>query len=128
MAARDLSIQRLDEFAADDLRFVQHLRHAQHASCRNTFGVEQRFPFGRGFGGKRDLERFFDVADPIYAGDPNWVPPLRSDVAKVFQDENPFFRHGEMQLFVARRGGRDVGRVAAIVERADGTLATRPLE
>jgi hypothetical protein len=67
--------------------------------------------------GKRDLERFFDVADPIYAGDPNWVPPLRSDVAKVFQDENPFFRHGEMQLFVARRGGRDVGRIAAVLDR-----------
>jgi hypothetical protein len=67
--------------------------------------------------GKKDLERFFDVADPIYAGDRNWVAPLRSDVAKVFQDENPFFRHGEMQLFVARRDGRDVGRVAAIVDR-----------
>jgi hypothetical protein len=67
--------------------------------------------------GKRDLERFFDVADPIYAGDANWVAPLRSDVAKVFQDENPFFRHGEMQLFVARRDGRDVGRIAAIVDR-----------
>jgi len=67
--------------------------------------------------GKRDLERFFDVADPLYAGDPNWVPPLRSDVAKVFQDENPFFRHGEMQLFVARRAGKDVGRVAAVLDR-----------
>jgi len=67
--------------------------------------------------GKRDLERFFDVADPLYAGDPNWVPPLRSDVAKVFQDENPFFRHGEMQLFVARRAGRDVGRIAAVLDR-----------
>ena len=67
--------------------------------------------------GKKDLERFFDVAEPIYAGDRNWVAPLRSDVAKVFQDENPFFRHGEMQLFVARRDGRDVGRVAAIVDR-----------
>jgi hypothetical protein len=67
--------------------------------------------------GKRDLERFFDVADPLYAGDPNWVPPLRSDVAKVFQDENPFFRHGEMQLFVARRAGKDVGRIAAVLDR-----------
>ncbi|HEX4440806.1 MAG TPA: hypothetical protein VH854_12090 [Thermoanaerobaculia bacterium] len=66
---------------------------------------------------KRDLERFFDVADPIYAGDANWVAPLRSDVAKVFQDENPLFRHGEMQLFIARRDGRDVGRIAAIVDR-----------
>ena len=66
---------------------------------------------------KADLERFFDVADRIYAGDPNFVAPLRSDVAKVFQDENPFFRHGEMQLFVARRGVEDVGRIAAIVDR-----------
>ena len=66
---------------------------------------------------KADLERFFDVADRIYAGDPNFVAPLRSDVAKVFQDENPFFRHGEIQLFIARRGDRDVGRVAAILDR-----------
>ncbi len=67
--------------------------------------------------GKADLERFFDVADRIYAGDPHWVAPLRSDLAKVFQDDNPLFRHGEIQLFVARRGGEDVGRVAAILDR-----------
>lgn len=67
--------------------------------------------------GKAELERFFDVADRIYAGDPHWVAPLRSDVAKVFQDENPFFRHGEIQLFVARRGSEDVGRIAAVLDR-----------
>jgi hypothetical protein len=66
---------------------------------------------------RADLARFFDVAERLYEGDPNWVAPLRGDLAKVFQDENPFFRHGEMQLFVARRGGEDVGRVAAIVDR-----------
>ena len=62
---------------------------------------------------KRDLGRFFDVADRIYANDPNWVPPLRDDVAKVFADKNPFFRHAEIQLFVARRGDTDAGRIAA---------------
>src|SRR5438477_5841835 len=67
--------------------------------------------------GRRDLSRFFDVAEAIYGADPNWVAPLRSDLAKVFQDENPFFRHGEMQLFVARRDGADVGRIAAILDR-----------
>lgn len=46
------------------------------------------------------------------------MAPLRSDLAKVFQDENPFFRHAEMQLFVARRGAQDVGRIAAILDRA----------
>jgi hypothetical protein len=66
---------------------------------------------------KASLSRFFDVADRIYADDPNWVAPLRDDLAKVFRDENPFFRHGEMQLFVARRDGKDVGRIAAILDR-----------
>jgi hypothetical protein len=68
--------------------------------------------------GKSDLGRFLDVAERLYRDDPNWVPPLRSDVAKVLSDENPFFRHAEMQLFVARRGKTDVGRIAAIVDRA----------
>ena len=66
---------------------------------------------------KRDLHRFFDVADRIYRDDPNWVPPLRDDVAKVFADKNPFFHHAEMQLFVARRDNEDVGRIAAILDR-----------
>ena len=71
-------------------------------------------PIGRS---KRELHRFFDVADRIYRGDPNWVPPLRGDVAKVFSPENPFFDHAQMQLFLARRGGEDVGRIVAIVDR-----------
>jgi hypothetical protein len=57
------------------------------------------------------------VAERLYRDDPNWVPPLRSDLAKVFSDENPFFRHAEIQLFVARRAKRDVGRIAAILDR-----------
>jgi hypothetical protein len=65
---------------------------------------------------KRDLSRFFDVADSVYAGDPNWVPPLRDDVAKVFSSKNPFFEHAEIQLFVARRGHKDVGRIAAVLD------------
>ena len=67
--------------------------------------------------GKADLVRFFDVADSIYACDPNFVAPIRSDVAKVFQGENPFFRHGEIQLFLAHRGSAAVGRIAAILDR-----------
>ena len=72
-------------------------------------------PIGRS---RKDLGRFFDVADRIYRGDPNWVPPLRDDVAKVFSPKNPFFEHAEIQLFVARRGGEDVGRIAAVLDRA----------
>ena len=70
-------------------------------------------PLGRS---KRELHRFFDVADRIYSGDPNWVPPLRDDVAKVFADANPLFQHAEIQLFLAQKHGVDVGRVAAILD------------
>ncbi|MEO8348964.1 MAG: N-acetyltransferase [Acidobacteriota bacterium] len=58
------------------------------------------------------------MAEGLYRHDPHWVAPLRSDVAKVLSNDNPFFRHAEMQLFVARRGSADVGRIAAILDRA----------
>jgi hypothetical protein len=67
---------------------------------------------------KKELHWFFDVADRIYRGDPNWVAPLRDDLAKVFSADNPFFEHAEIQLFVARRAGEDVGRIAAVLDRA----------
>src|SRR5688500_10029030 len=60
----------------------------------------------------RDLSRFLKVAYPIYANDPNWVAPLLSDLKTVFYDTNPLFEHAEMRLWVATRGGRDVGRIA----------------
>jgi len=65
-----------------------------------------------------DVMRFLEVSYGIYANDPNWVAPLLMDLKKVFTDANPLFEHAEMQLWVARRGGRDVGRIAGIVDRA----------
>lgn len=66
---------------------------------------------------RSDLSRFLDVAERLYARDPNWVAPLRSDLAKVLSAENPFFRHAEMQLFLARRDGTDAGRIAAVLDK-----------
>ena len=66
----------------------------------------------------RDVSRFFRLAHPIYNGDPNWVAPLLMDMQKVFANGNPLFQHAEMQLWVARRDGCDVGRIAGIIERS----------
>lgn len=66
----------------------------------------------------RDVSRFLDVAYAIYGDDPNWVAPLLMDLKKVFTDANPLFQHAEMQLWVARRDGRDIGRIAGIIERS----------
>ena len=38
------------------------------------------------------------------------------DLKKVFTDANPLFQHAEMQLWVATQAGRDVGRIAGIVD------------
>jgi GNAT superfamily N-acetyltransferase len=57
------------------------------------------------------------MAYAIYDRDPYWVAPLLSDVRKVFSDVNPLLMHAEMQLWVACRGGRDVGRIAGIIDR-----------
>jgi GNAT superfamily N-acetyltransferase len=65
----------------------------------------------------RDVRRFLGMASGIYRGDRHWVAPLLTDLEKVFSDKNPLFEHAEMQLWVARRNGRDVGRVAGVIDR-----------
>lgn len=61
--------------------------------------------------------RFLRVAYAVYEGDPNWVAPLLMDLRKVFTEANPLFAHATMQLWVAVRDGRDVGRIAGVVDR-----------
>jgi hypothetical protein len=67
---------------------------------------------------KRERDEFIDLAYRLNANDPNWAPPLRADVAELLNPgKNPFFEHAEAQLFLARRGGRIVGRISAHVDR-----------
>jgi hypothetical protein len=67
---------------------------------------------------KRGVARFLEVPYGIYRDDPLWVAPLLDDLKKVFTDANPLFEHAEMKLWVAVRGGRDVGRIAGILDRS----------
>ena len=64
-----------------------------------------------------DLKAFVELPFRIYADDPEWVPPLRSDVRWMLDtSKNPFWMHARRELFLARREGKVVGRVAAIVD------------
>jgi GNAT superfamily N-acetyltransferase len=69
-----------------------------------------------------EVSRFLDVAYAIYGDDPNWVAPLLLDAKKVLSPANPLFAHAEMQLWVARRAGRDVGRIAGILDRSHNEI------
>ncbi|MFA7597150.1 MAG: N-acetyltransferase [Novosphingobium sp.] len=76
--------------------------------------------------GKADLDAFIDVAYRLNASDPNWVPPLRTEVAELLTPgRNPFHEHATMQLFLARRGGQVTGRISA---HYDHLALTQPPE
>ncbi len=70
---------------------------------------------------KADLKRFVGFPWLVYnAKDhPNWIPPLRESVYDALDDKkNPFYDDAERALFIAVRNGQDVGRIAAIENRA----------
>ena len=67
---------------------------------------------------RADLTAFIDLPYRLYANDPNWVPPLKNEVrALLTPGDNPWFEHGEAQLFLARRAGKVVGRISAHIDR-----------
>jgi hypothetical protein len=66
----------------------------------------------------RGRRAFVDYPFKHYAADPNWVPPLKSEaLAMITPAKNAWFTHAEQQLFLARRGGKIVGRIAAHIDR-----------
>ncbi len=65
----------------------------------------------------RDLREFVELPYRLYRGDSNWAPPLRSDVRWMLDEaKNPFWKHSRRRVFLARRDGRVVGRIAAIAD------------
>ena len=55
----------------------------------------------------------------MQGGDPAWVPPLLIDQKSRFSPRYPFYEHGEVASFLARRtqNGPVVGRICAVVNR-----------
>jgi GNAT superfamily N-acetyltransferase len=68
--------------------------------------------------GVSDLKAFVDLPYRLHRGTP-WMPSLKLErYAWLTRATNPFFTHGEAQLFLARRDGRVVGRISAQIDRA----------
>jgi GNAT superfamily N-acetyltransferase len=61
--------------------------------------------------------QFIDFPYALYRGHPYWVPPLRMEERARFNPKHPFYAHADVQLLLARSGGRTVGRIAAIDDR-----------
>lgn len=64
-----------------------------------------------------DERAFVDLPWSLYANDPNWRAPLKDEVHALIggPKRNPWFLHGRARFFLARRGGKVVGRISAQV-------------
>ena len=72
----------------------------------------------RKIGTKRELEKFIQFANDLYADCPYYCPPLFFDEMNCFdQEKNPALEVCEYQLWMAYRDGKPVGRIAGIINR-----------
>ncbi|PQO32993.1 GNAT family N-acetyltransferase [Blastopirellula marina] len=65
---------------------------------------------------KRQQNEFIDFAWDLYREDPLWIPPLRQNIRELVNfSPHPFYTRNQVQCFLARRDGKVVGRIAAIL-------------
>ena len=63
----------------------------------------------------KQQKQFFQLPWRLYKGDPNWIPPLRTNQMELLNyKSHPFYDTNRIQTFVAMRDDRPVGRIAAI--------------
>ncbi|MGW8135234.1 N-acetyltransferase [Sphingomonas zeae] len=63
---------------------------------------------------KRDRKTFVDVPFSIYANDPHWVPPLKTEaLGLITPEKNGWYSHAKVRLFLAEENGKVVGRISA---------------
>jgi len=61
------------------------------------------------------VRRFIHLPFGLYRDCPQWVPPLRADVALALnRAKHPFYEHSAADFYLAVRDGRDVGRIGAL--------------
>lgn len=65
---------------------------------------------------KKDRRAFVRLPFAIYKNNPYWVPPLVSSEMKDLDPEaNPFFKGCDTCFWIARKDGKVVGRIGAII-------------
>lgn len=66
-----------------------------------------------------ERREFLDLPFRVYRNDPNWVCPLLGEQKRLlFARKHPFWNHGYIASFIARKNGETVGRIAAVTDDA----------
>jgi hypothetical protein len=65
-----------------------------------------------------ELDRFVRLPMRLSANDPKYIAPLIMERKEALSPKtNPFFDHAEVQMWLAVRDGRDVGRISAQIDK-----------
>ena len=63
-----------------------------------------------------DRNKFIEFPYKFYEGNTYWVEPLRFDVKNnLSEKKNPFYQHSKIKLWLAKKNGEIVGRIAGII-------------
>jgi len=66
---------------------------------------------------KNDLKRFINYPYHFYKDDPNWIPPLRTEMREQFHPQtNPLLDHCDYCLFLLIKDNGVIGRIAAFID------------
>ncbi|MDE1147184.1 MAG: dATP pyrophosphohydrolase [Azospirillaceae bacterium] len=63
------------------------------------------------------LDRFIRLPERLHKDDPHYIAPLHMERKDALTPKNPFFGFADVQFWLARKDGRDVGRISAQVDR-----------
>lgn len=73
--------------------------------------------------GRRELRTFHTLPEVLHRDHPGWVPPLLMDEFRTFDPRrNPAYAYCDAALWLARKDGAVVGRIAGIINRRHNEL------
>ena len=76
---------------------------------------------------KAELDRFIRAPMRLSAKDPAYIAPLMFERREALSKTiNPFFEHADAQFWLARKNGRDVGRISAQIDHLARTDPAAP--
>jgi hypothetical protein len=77
---------------------------------------------------RAELKRFIRLPMRLSKKDPSWVAPLLIErLDALSKTVNPFFQHADVQFWLARKDGRDVGRISAQIDHLAKTDPAAPV-
>jgi len=64
---------------------------------------------------RKAIKQFIDFPFKLYQYTEQWVPPMRSEMKKIFEPTYPFYKYGDAAFILAQNGnGETLGRLAVV--------------